>query len=65
MHANSHAVISQVGFALLPAFSTFKAEMHPRLLLSFESVLRGMLYEARKLRGFAEDKVEISNSQGA
>ncbi|KAI0302159.1 hypothetical protein BC826DRAFT_987563 [Russula brevipes] len=63
MHTNSHAVISQVGFALLPAFGTFKAEMHPRLLLTFESVLRGMLYEARKLRGFAEDKLEISNSQ--
>lgn len=55
MHATSHAVVSQVGFALLPAFITFKAEMYPRLLLFFENVLRGMLHEERKLRGFVKD----------
>ncbi|KAF8478567.1 hypothetical protein DFH94DRAFT_633058 [Russula ochroleuca] len=53
MHAESHAVISQVGFALLPAFVSFKAEMHPRLLLFFEGILRGMLHEERRLRGLA------------
>ena len=55
MHATSHAVISQVGFALLPAFTTFKDEMYPRLLLFFESMLRGMLHEERKLRGSVKD----------
>ena len=57
MHANSHAVISRVGFALLPAFVTFKAEMYPRLLLFFEGMLRGMLHEERMLRGFATDLI--------
>jgi hypothetical protein len=50
----SHAVISQVGFALLPAFVTFKAEMYPRLLLFFEGILRGMLHEEKRLRDLAE-----------
>jgi hypothetical protein len=55
MHAESHAVISQVGFALLPAFTTFKAEMYPRLLLFFEGMLRGMLHEERRLRSLVKD----------
>lgn len=55
MHATSHAVVSQVGFALLPAFITFKAEMYPRLLLFFESMLRGMLHEERRFRGSVKD----------
>jgi hypothetical protein len=53
MHAESHAVISQVGFALLPAFVSFKAEMYPRLLLFFEGIIRGMLHEEMRLRGLA------------
>ena len=55
MHAESHAVISQVGFAVLPAFTTFKAEMYPRLLLFFEGMLRGMLHEERRLRGLTKN----------
>jgi len=65
MHTKSHAVISQVGFALLSAFATFRAEMYPRLLLFFEGTLRGMLHEERKLRSSAKDGAEILNSQGA
>jgi hypothetical protein len=64
MHAESHAVISQVGFALLPAFVSFKAEMHPRLLLFFEGILRGMLHEERRLRGLANGGVGGPSGQG-
>ena len=64
MHAVSHAVISQVGFALLPAFVTFKAEMYPRLLLFFEGMLRGMLHEEKRLCDLAKGGVGGSRSQG-
>jgi hypothetical protein len=67
MHAKSDTVVSQVGFALLPAFATFRPEMHPRLLLFFESVLRDMLLEEQKLRGFSnfsKDSRATSNDQG-
>ena len=64
MHAKSDTVVSKVGFALLPAFATFRPEMHPRLLLFFESVLRDMLLEEQKLRGFAKDSRATSNNQG-
>ncbi len=64
MHAESHAVVSQVGFALLPAFVTFKAEMYPRLLLFFEGILRGMFHEEKRLRDLAKDGVGGSSSQG-
>lgn len=64
MHAKSYAVISQVGFALLPAFATFKPEMYPRLLLFFEGTLRGMLHEERKLRSSTEGGAGILKSQG-
>jgi hypothetical protein len=64
MHAKSYAVISQVGFALLPAFVTFKAEMYPRLLLFFEGILRGMLHKEKKLRSSAKGGAGILNSQG-
>jgi hypothetical protein len=65
MHAKSGTVVSQVGFALLPAFATFKPEMHPRLLLFFEGVLRDMLYEEKKLRSLANDSGVAWNTQGA
>ena len=64
MHAKSDAVISQVGFALLPAFTTFKAGMYPRLILFFEGILRDMLHEERRLRSLVMGSEEISSSQG-
>lgn len=64
MHAKSYAVISQVGFALLPAFVTFKPEMYPRLLLFFEGTLRGMLHEERKLRSSTKGGAGILKSRG-
>jgi hypothetical protein len=65
MHAKSDTVVSQVGFALLPAFATFKPEMHPRLLSLFERILRYMLYEEKKLRSFANGNKLASNNEGA
>lgn len=62
MHAKTPTITSQVGFALLPAFVTFKTEMYPRLLLFFEGMLRGMLHEERQMRGLAT--FEVSNGQG-
>lgn len=64
MHAKSDTVISQVGFALLPAFTTFKAEMYPRLILFFESILQDMLREERHLRSLVKGSAEISSNQG-
>ncbi|KAH9001155.1 hypothetical protein EDB92DRAFT_2050849 [Lactarius akahatsu] len=64
MHAKSDTVISQVGFALLPAFTTFKAEMYPRLILFFEGILRDMLHEEMHLRSLVTGSAEISSDQG-
>ena len=64
MHAKSDTVISQVGFALLPAFTTFKAEMYPRLILFFEGILRDMLHEERHLRNLVMGGGAISSDQG-
>ncbi len=64
MHAKSDTVISQVGFALLPAFTTFKTEMYPRLILFFEGILRDMLHEERHLRSLVTGGTEISSNQG-
>ncbi|KAH9180668.1 hypothetical protein EDB89DRAFT_1920409 [Lactarius sanguifluus] len=64
MHAKSDTVISQVGFALLPAFTTFKAEMYPRLILFFEGILRDMLHEEMHLRSLVTGSAKISSDQG-
>ena len=65
MHAKSDTIVSQVGFALLPAFATFRPEMYPRLLSFFERILRYMLYEETKLRSFANGNKMASNNEGA
>ncbi|KAG9019640.1 hypothetical protein FRB90_011986 [Tulasnella sp. 427] len=45
-------IISDIGFAVIPAFTTFPREMHARLLRFFEeSVLRGMLEDLATARG--------------
>ncbi|KAI6036559.1 hypothetical protein BKA83DRAFT_85522 [Pisolithus microcarpus] len=45
------AVISQVAFAVIPAFSTFPPQMYPRLLAFFDNViLRGVLEDLRSKR---------------
>ncbi|KAI0362213.1 hypothetical protein OH77DRAFT_1416438 [Trametes cingulata] len=54
LHAHRHdpRVISQIGFALLPAFLTFSPEMHTRLLSFFDDgVLGNVLADLRNLQG--------------
>ncbi len=54
LHAHRHdpRVISQIGFALLPAFLTFSPEMHTRLLAFFDDgVLGNILSDLRSLQG--------------
>ena len=51
-HRHDPRVISQVGFALLPAFLTFGPEMHTRLLGFFDDgVLGNLLADLRDLQG--------------
>ncbi|KAI0780831.1 hypothetical protein BD413DRAFT_500442 [Trametes elegans] len=54
LHAHRHdpRVISQIGFALLPAFLTFSPEMHTRLLAFFDDgVLGNILADLRSQQG--------------
>ena len=52
MQANEAKVLSALGFAMIPAFYTFGAEMQPRILAFFEdAILRGMLDDLRLMQG--------------
>ena len=54
LHSQRHdvKVVSLIGFALIPAFSTFPIEMQPRLLAFFEDgIIRGVLDDLRKVHG--------------
>ena len=45
-------VVSQIAFALLPAFYTFRPEMHIKLLAFFDTmVMRPMLESLREAQG--------------
>jgi len=53
-HAHHHdaQVISQIAFAMIPAFSTFDAQMHPRLFNFFElSIIQPVLSSLKQLQG--------------
>lgn len=54
LHMNRHnpRVASQIGFALLPAFYTFRPEMHLKLLTFFDVMItRPMLESLREAQG--------------
>lgn len=52
MHRNNPKALSQIAFALLPAFRTFKVEMHLRLLSFFNDfVISPILEILRQARG--------------
>ena len=54
LHLNRHnpKVISQIGFALLPAFYTFRPEMHLKLLTFCDvMIMRPMLESLRQAQG--------------
>ncbi|KAJ7111596.1 hypothetical protein C8R43DRAFT_935944 [Mycena crocata] len=58
LHAHHHdpKIVSEIGFALIPAFSTFQQEMHARLLAFYEDgVLRSILDDLRRARGSPVD----------
>jgi hypothetical protein len=55
-HRHDPKVLSQITFALIPAFSTFHIEMHPRLLAFFEEgIIRGVLDDLSRLQGAPVD----------
>ncbi|KAF9464728.1 hypothetical protein BDZ94DRAFT_1255766 [Collybia nuda] len=62
LHAHRHSpqIISRIGFAMIPAFSTFPPEMHTRLLTFFESVVRGILRDLGQIQGI--DLAPVHNS---
>ncbi|TFK29961.1 hypothetical protein FA15DRAFT_684259 [Coprinopsis marcescibilis] len=48
IHNREPRVVSRIGFAVIPAFSTFSSEMHGRLITFFEKVvIRGQLESLR------------------
>jgi len=48
-------VTSRIGFALIPAFTTFRPEMHTRLLTFFEqAIIRHLLGDLRHMQGLDE-----------
>ncbi|KAJ7685226.1 hypothetical protein DFH06DRAFT_1157872 [Mycena polygramma] len=53
LHTHQHdpKVISEIGLALIPAFSTFRPEMFVRLLAWFEGVIRRILEDLDRARG--------------
>ncbi|KAF5380960.1 hypothetical protein D9615_003973 [Tricholomella constricta] len=54
IHANRYDpnITRKIGFAMIPSFSTFRPEMHGRLLTFFETtVIRGMLENLEQIQG--------------
>ena len=52
MNRRNPKVVSRIGFALLPAFYTFRPEMHRKLLAFFDTmVMRPMLESLREAQG--------------
>jgi hypothetical protein len=68
IHANRHdpRVISQIGFAMIPAFSTFHPELHPRLLSFFEeNLIRPVLQRLRQMQGVEGiDAIPLDEGKG-
>ncbi|KAG1753463.1 hypothetical protein EDB19DRAFT_1903124 [Suillus lakei] len=69
VHSNEPSIISCIAFAVLPAFGTFRSEMHPRLLSFFDNViLRGVFEDLNRIRGYVStdisDEAVVSHSQG-
>jgi hypothetical protein len=61
-HRNDSQVISQIAFAMTPAFSTFEAQMHLRLLNFFESsILRPVLSSLKQLQGQTNTPISLEN----
>ncbi|EJD06034.1 uncharacterized protein FOMMEDRAFT_119510 [Fomitiporia mediterranea MF3/22] len=66
MHKGNPRVLSDIGHAVIPAFSTFPASMHRRILTFFEdSLLRLMLYNLRSLQtgSLAASAIQINHDE--
>ncbi|KAJ7774854.1 hypothetical protein B0H16DRAFT_1508657 [Mycena metata] len=50
-HHHDPKIVSEIGFTLIPAFSSFPRETHARLLAFFEGVVRGILDDLLRARG--------------
>ncbi|GLB34930.1 putative response to drug [Lyophyllum shimeji] len=62
LHINRHDphVTTKIGFAIIPAFSTFGPEMQARLLTFFENVvMRGVLEDLEQIQGLNEGATGI------
>ncbi|TFK42558.1 hypothetical protein BDQ12DRAFT_676416 [Crucibulum laeve] len=58
IHRYDPKIISQIAFAMIPAFSTFRREMYAHLLSFFEDgVMRGALQNLRSLQGLDDAPV--------
>lgn len=61
-HRNDPRAISQIAFAMIPAFSTFEPQMHPRLLAFFESsIIQAVLISLKQLQGQATTPLALNN----
>ncbi|KAG1756739.1 uncharacterized protein EDB91DRAFT_1332497 [Suillus paluster] len=69
VHCNEPSVTSRIAFAVIPAFGTFRSEMHPRLMSFFDNViLRGVFEDLTRIRGYvstdiSEDELVVSHDQ--
>ncbi|OAX44683.1 hypothetical protein K503DRAFT_196614 [Rhizopogon vinicolor AM-OR11-026] len=65
VHRNEPSIVCRIAFAVLPAFGTFRSEMHSRLLIFFNSViLTGVLEDLNRIRGIStHDEVFASQDQ--
>lgn len=60
LHKGDPAIISQIGFALIPAFSTFPIQMQPRLLSFFDRcIIRGVLDDLRRELGLVSAAPQV------
>lgn len=62
LHINAHdaRITSQLGLALIPAFSTFSREMYPRIISFFDQgIINNSLSSLRKLQGFGTDQIVV------
>jgi len=50
-HRHEAKTISQIAFAVIPAFSSFQPEMYNRLLKFFEGVIKGLLDDLLQVQG--------------
>lgn len=62
-HRHDPRIISEIAFAMMPAFHSFPRQMHPRLLHFFEtSVVRIILQNLARLQGtVSQDSTLVTN----